>query len=375
MPCYEPNIVLVDNYPKTYGEPAKILKFINSKSADFAGYEKYEKANKEFATSEYNWRYEFQKIPCKWCAGCQETYSKQWAARCMLEANQYEQNYFLTLTYDEDHIPRDDEVVNKKTGEIFENDNWMQGHLEPDDIKDFLKRLRRHWKYHYDFPKNEIIGYDENGKEIKPPGIRFYLCGEYGGQTQRPHYHAIMFNMPIKPESLEVYKMDKATGNVTYTSKEIEKIWGKGFITIGEVNWDTCAYVARYVMKKMKGWRSDESYYEQGMSPEFVRMSRMPGIGLDFFNKNFQEIYARDEIIIKGRKESISTIKPPEYYDRIFAINHPEQMAAIKERRKMIAKNQVALKNAQTSLTEKERLQIEQRTKVNKWKTLARNKV
>lgn len=358
MPCYEPNIVLVDKLPKKYGEPAKIIKFINSKGADFPGYEHFEKLNQKNAKSEYDYRYEYQKIPCKWCAGCQETYSKQWAARCMLEAAAWKENYFLTLTYNDMNIPRDDELVNKRTGEIFLNDNWEQGHLEPEDVTLFLKRLRKHWK-----------------KEYNHDNIRFYLCGEYGGQTQRPHYHAIMFNLPIKPENLKVYKIDKATGNVTYTCKEIEDIWGKGFITIGEVNWDTCAYVARYVMKKMKGWHSDESYYEKGMSPEYVRMSRKPGIGLDFFTKNFQEIYEHDEIIIKGRKEQITAIKPPEYYDRLFRNNHPETMDAIKERRKIIAKSQNELKNALTSLSEKERLQVEQRTKVNKWKTLQRNKI
>lgn len=356
MPCYEPNIVLIDHSPEMEGQPAKIRKFINSKSKEFPGYEYYDKQNNLLNSLDNNFL-EFCKIPCKWCAGCQEKYSKDWATRCMLEASQYEHNYFITLTYDEEHIPRDDYILNRKTGELIENDNWEQGHLEPDDVVKFMKDLRRYWEYHYNHT-----------------GIRFFLCGEYGGQTKRPHYHAILFNCPIKPEMLKIHSISKS-GDTLWECETIQNIWEKGFISIAEVNWDTCAYVARYVMKKMKGRVEDEFYFQNGMSPEFIRMSRMPGIGLDFFTSNFQKIYANDEIILKGHKEKIQPIKPPEYYDEKFAELHPDIMADIKEHRKRIAKEQNKLKNAQTSLTEKERLKIEERTKISKWNTLKRDKV
>lgn len=374
MPCYEPNVILINHYPETYGQPAKIEKFINSKKHDFLGYEFYEKKNEEFKNSEYDWYREYCKIPCKWCAGCQEKYSKDWATRCMLEASQYEHNYFITLTYDDYNIPRDDYILNRKTGELVPNDNWDQGHLEPDHVVKFMKDLRQYWKYHFHHPKDEIIGYDEEGNEIKPPGIRFFLCGEYGGQTKRPHYHAILFNLPIKKEMLKLHSITKS-GDMLWECDTIAKIWGKGFISIAEVNWDTCAYVARYVMKKMKGKVEDEFYFENGMSPEFIRMSRMPGIGLDFFTSNFQKIYANDEIILKGHKEKIQPVKPPSYFDEKFREMHPDEMMEIKEHRKIIAKEQNKLKNMQTSMTEKERLKVEERTKVSKWNTLKRDKI
>lgn len=355
MPCYHPNIRLCDHYPEQFGEKSKTLAIINSYGDKFISYEYYEKRNRQFeAVGE---TYEFQKIPCKLCCGCQEKYSKDWATRCMLEAQKWTQNFFITLTYDEEHIPRDDELVNKKTGEIFQNDNWEQGHLETKHSEKFIKDLRRYWEYHF------------NHK-----GIRFYLAGEYGSKTKRPHMHAILFNLPIKPEQLEVYKITQ-NGDMLWKCPEIEKIWGKGFISLAEVNWDTCAYVARYVMKKQKGKKSDEWYYEQGMSPEFVRMSNRPGIGLDFFKENFQKIYEHDEIIINGHKQSIQSVKPCEYYDRKYAEMFPEEMEKIKQNRKIVAKATNELKNRQSSLTEKERLAVEERSKNAKWNTLKRDKI
>lgn len=355
MPCYYPDVVLMDHSPELHGEKAKCLKFIRGCNNEFPGYEFYEKQNKTFQN--IGSLYEFIKIPCGDCVGCQEAYSKEWATRMTLEAEKWPSNYFLTLTYDDYHIPIQDELCNKKTGEIFENDNWMQGTVLKEDCQKFLKDLRRQWEYHY-----------------KHQGIRFYLSSEYGPSTNRPHYHMILFNFPIPVEELEIRKVDR-DGNIHWTHKRLEKIWGKGFIDLCEVNWDTCAYVARYVMKKMKGKKPDEWYYEQGMAPEFNLMSRMPGIGMDFFSKNFQKIYQRDEIILKGHREKIQPVKPPKYYDRKFDLINPEEMKKIKEKRKMIAASQCELKNMQTSLTEKERLQVEEKTKRAKWKTLKRDKI
>lgn len=355
MSCYCPDVVLMDHSPELHGEKAKILKFIRGCNKEFIGYEYYEKQNKVF--KEMGSHFEFTKTPCGECCGCQEAYSKEWATRMTLEAQQWPSNYFLTLTYDDYHLPIQDELLNKKTGEVFENYNWMQGSVMKEDCQKFLKDLRRQWEYHY----NHV-------------GIRFYLASEYGPTTNRPHYHMILFNFPIPLDELKIRKTDR-DGNIHWTHDRIERIWGKGFIDICEVNWDTCAYVARYVMKKMKGKRPDEWYYEQGISPEFNLMSRMPGIGLDFFTKNFQAIYKNDEIILKGHREKIQPVKPPKYYDRKFDLIEPERMKSIKENRKFIAESQCELKNMSTSLTEKERLKNEEKTKRAKWNTLKRDKV
>lgn len=352
MPCYHPNVIFLDTYQKQFGLPAKVKKFINSKKLDFPGYEFYERMNEAFKKAGEH--YSFEKVPCKWCSGCQEKYSKEWATRCMLEASQYKHNYFVTLTYNEENIPRDDELINKKTGEIFQNDNWEQGHLNPDDLKKFMKDIREYWR-----------------TKFNHTGIRFYASGEYGGITKRPHYHIIIFNLPIPLENLELYKIKN--GNILWNCDILSKKWNKGFVGLAEVNWDTCAYTARYVMKKLKGKQADERYYEQGMLPEFVRMSRKPGIGLQFFDEHFQEIYKNDEIIVAGHAEKIQPVKPPEYYDRRFADIEPERMEEIKAARKRIAEETTKAKNGTTDLTEAERLSVEEQNKLAKWQTLKRN--
>lgn len=354
MPCYHPNLILLNSYPKQFGEQAQVKKFLNSKKASFPGYEFFEKLNEEYKRDElpYSW----EKVPCKECAGCQEAYSKEWATRCMLEAARYEHNYFITLTYDEYHIPKNDELLNKKTGEVFENDNWEQGHLCPDHITKFNKDVREYWRTHYEHT-----------------GIKFYASGEYGGLTRRPHYHMIMFNLPIKLEDLKIYKVKN--GHILWNCDILTKIWDKGFVGLAEVNWDTCAYTARYVMKKLKGKIEDEKYYENGMVPEFVRMSRRPGIGIDYFKEHMQEMYKNDEIILAGHAEKIQPVKPPKYYDRMFKDLEPKKMDEIKAIRKRIAEESTKMKNLNTDLTESERLCVEEKQKLCKWQTLARNSI
>lgn len=353
MACYEPNIIHVRKIP---GQKAKILRFINSKGPNFPGYEIFDKENEFY--KEVGADKEYIRIPCGDCIGCQEKYSKEWAVRCMLEAQRYPENYFITLTYDEFHLPMEGELVNPKTGEIFEDDGtWLTGTLIPEHMKKFIKDIRAYWKYHY-----------------KHDGIRFFACGEYGGQSQRPHYHLIMFNLPLKAKDLKVYKANK-DGTILYTHPIIEKIWGKGFITIAQVNWDTCAYTARYVMKKMKGKIPIEESFRSGKIPEFIRMSRMPGIASDYFDENAKAIFENDEIVINGHKEKIQPVKPPRYFDKKYDIIYHDHMEQIKKTRKRIANENEKSKMRTTTHTIKDQLKIDEATKKSKWKSLRRDKV
>ena len=121
-----------------------------------------------------------------------------------------------------------------------------------------MKRLRIHYKRNHNVDN-----------------IRYYLAGEYGSKTERAHYHAIMFNLPIA--DLKKEKVS-GSGNVLYTSKELNKIWGKGYVWIGEVTWNSASYVARYVMKKHYGKEAEQYYRSKGKEPEFVCMSAATGI-------------------------------------------------------------------------------------------------
>lgn len=169
------------------------------------------------------------KIGCGQCIGCRLEYSRQWANRITLEAKKYKPDecWFLTLTYDDEHVPIG-HTVNQKTGEIKQSLT-----LNKEDLTLFIKRLRKQYKYHYNHD-----------------GIRFYAAGEYGETTRRPHYHICIFNMPIHTELIRI--KENELGQRIWTNKEIEKIWGKGFIAIAHQSWETAAYTARYMLKKTK---------------------------------------------------------------------------------------------------------------------------
>lgn len=349
MPCYRPNYVILKRNQKGSWDFQEFLSG-NNKIPDW--YEQMQKTAKQMQIARPDLKY--VKIPCKQCIGCQEKYSKEWAVRCLLESEKYKWNFFVTLTYDDYHLPCESEIVDEKTGEIFEDKgDWYTGHLKKDDLKDFIDDLRDYYRYHYGHT-----------------GIKYFACGEYGSETQRPHYHIILFNLP-KPPDLKVYKIQN--GSVYYTSDLIKKkIWkDKGFITLGEVNWDTCAYTARYVMKKMNR-RPERSYYEEGQIPEFIRMSNKPGIASDCFD---EAMFNNDEIIIRGHRQKIEAAKPPEYFMKKFAILHPHEAARIRDNRQKIAERVLQAKMLQTDKTVREQLQTEERSKMGAWKSLARKKI
>lgn len=352
MSCFRPNVIKFD----TSVDPKKILKFYsgNKKGVDL-DYEWFNEQNQRY--KKLGIQIEYATVGCGSCEACQEAYSKEWAIRCLLESYLHEHNYFLTLTYDEDNLPHVDEIVDKETGEIYTDvdGDWYYngGTLLEKDMQQFIKRLRRHYSYH-----------------MNHEGIRFYYCGEYGETTQRAHYHMIAFNLPIDPEEMKVYRIN-TDGSVYYTCDKITKLWGKGYVVIGEVNWDTCAYTARYVMKKMK-YRPKEDYYAQGKYPEFVRMSRDPGIARKAFNK---AVYQNDEIIIKGHREKIQPVKPSAYFDKLYDNLDHEDMQRIKERRKELAEASQRVEMYGTSLSIKEHLRMKQEKKKDVWKSLRRNKV
>ena len=141
------------------------------------------------------------QIPCGKCDSCIEQRTKSWAIRCVLEASQYENNCFLTLTYNSKCLPK--------------------GGLCKKDVQSFIKRLRN--KY--------------------GSGIRYFGCGEYGEHYDRPHYHAILFN--FWPTDAEPVYRDVVTDCVYYKSKELQSLWKFGFVSIGDVSYNSCAYVAR----------------------------------------------------------------------------------------------------------------------------------
>lgn len=264
------------------------------------------------------------ELPCGQCIGCRLERSRQWALRCIHEASLYDDNCYITLTYDNDHIPQDHSV----------------------DIRHyqlFMKRLRK--KYY-------------------PKTIRFFHCGEYGEKNGRPHYHAILFNHRF--DDLELVKEKP---NKLYTSETLAKLWGKGFVTIGEVTFESAAYVARYITKKINGDKADEHYTyineETGefnrITPEYISMSRRPGIGSEFFTKYRGDMYPSDYITVRGKK-----LKPTKFYDsKLENVDSEMHRNVISSR-----KSQARARKADNTL---ERLRAKEIVKKSQFKQLKRS--
>lgn len=256
---------------------------------------------------------EYTEIPCGHCVECYLKRSRVWANRCMLEMKYHDSNkcWFLTLTYDDNHLP---------CGEAP-----FAGSLRKSDLQNFWKRLRDH---------QERINPDNK--------IKYFACGEYGPSTLRPHYHAIVFDLEINDL---VFHSKSKTGFPLYNSEKLNKIWKNGYVVISQVTWETCAYVARYTLKKT--FYDKEDFYAYGLEPEFVVMSQ--GIAKEYFNDNKEKIYDTDEIIVKTSKGG-QKMKPPRYFDYLLEKENPDQIADIKENRKEVSLAAKYLKMKQTDL-------------------------
>lgn len=193
--------------------------------------------------------------------------------RCVHEASLYgHQNSFLTLTYSDDHVPASFSVNTR-------------------DLQLFHKRLRK----------------------SLPQKIRHFACGEYGDDNLRPHYHSLIFNHDFPDKTLWAIR----EGNRFYKSKALEQLWPFGLSEIGDLTFESAAYVSRYVMKKITGDKADEHYYRRSpvdgelyrVEPEFLVMSRRPGIGRGWLDKYKSDVFPSDFIVVDGRK-----LKPPRFY-------------------------------------------------------------
>lgn len=285
---------------------------------------------------------EFTEIPCGNCISCRLEYSRQWANRCMLEYSDHdpESVWFITLTYNSESI------INNPIGS---NDIYS---LQKSDLQKFFKNLRRQVEYHH-------LRHEEN--------IRYYACGEYGDKNKRPHYHIIIYGLFI--DDLTFFQKTKK-GYPLFRSEFLEKCWNKGIVAVGKVNWDTCAYTARYVMKKQKG-AGIEYYYNNGIEPEFCIMSRRPGIARQYYEFNKEKIYKFDEIILEGGNK----IHPPRYFDSRYELDYPDMYQIIKNNRKEKTAQAKKLKMCHTDKSYIEVLKAEEQILLNRIRCLRRDKI
>jgi len=234
-------------------------------------------------------------IPCGNCLGCKLEKARQWAVRCNHEAQLHNENCFITLTYNNEHLPEN-------------------GTLVKSDLQKFMKRLRK-----------------KGGQNIK-----FYASGEYGEKLSRPHYHVCIFGYSFPDKKLlrskRQYKNFGHTikGYNLYTSATLQQLWPFGFSTVGELNEQTAGYTARYILKKIFGKKQNDHY--KNKTPEFSLMSRggRKGKGLSYgwIETYYTDVYPKDCFTINGKKH-----KPPRYYDKFMEEKDVKLMNTIKNKR------------------------------------------
>ena len=228
-------------------------------------------------------------IPCGKCDGCVIDKTREWATRAVLESQMHIENSFLTLTYNKESLP-------------------MDGSIHKSEVSGFIKALRQ---------QNSRLA---EKVSLKADEIRFFGCGEYGDKMGRPHYHVLVFG--YRPDDLEFFKIG-VNDEPIYTSDKLERLWGKGFCTVGEVTGASAAYVARYLFKKRDGIKDPKRYVLSTdcevlempeLTKEFALMSRgqkseydengvriPPGIGGRWVHKFLNDI-RKDYLMMDGHK-------------------------------------------------------------------------
>lgn len=278
-------------------------------------------------------------IPCNKCIGCRLDRSRDTAVRAYHESTLYNRNCFLTLSYHDDHLPEDFSV-------------------DPQVHRLFFKRLRKH---------------------AGARKLRYLGCGEYGDKNDRPHYHYLVFNFDFTDK---VFIKKTEQGHRIYKSEILEKLWPYGHAWIGDVTFDSAAYVGRYVMKKQSA--DNVEYYTRihplsntavVVKPEFQCQSTKPGLGRDWFDKFKDDAFPSDFVTVGGRKMPV-----PKYYLKL--LQQKEETQPIPENLKYFQAQKFHLSSrvkrkriasADRENTTPARLRVREIIKADKAKTLTRN--
>lgn len=250
-------------------------------------------------------------VPCGRCVGCRLDRAQAWSDRMLLEFNISRDDYpaktalFLTLTYED-----------SKRSMVFCSDNVYRGNLVVRDYQLFLKRLRKSLSHK----------------------IRYFVAGEYGSTTFRPHYHMIIFGLSLSdfPDSL-IYSQDSDGSNVLYFSPLLDKLWSKGSVKFSPASYGTFCYVAQYVIKKQYLSDNDGFDFYLGRKPPFIAMSRRPGIGSDYFSSDCIDDSQLVPSVSVNDGDDVHIVKIPRSYLNKLSLTNPELYDIIMSNRRALA--------------------------------------
>ena len=330
MACYHPLVGLA------YGPDldGKFSVFIKPQGYDYEMLERIQ-PNKVF------------DLPCGHCIGCRQDQSKEWSNRLIMESLYHDFTHFVTLTYCDEYAPIGKSFSDPETGELKQMLT-----LRKRDIQLFMKRLR---------------------KKYSDSRIRFYFAGEYGDQTNRPHYHGIIFGLP--ENKMQFIPCGKSqTGNPYFRCPDIESVWTAtdrplgcnaqaakqgmsadllGFVSVEPANFYTMKYVCAYVTKKL-GAHPNEVYIRTGREAPFSLSSRKPGIGLQYLEEH-PDVMKDDKIIIAGPTGKVE-FAPPRYFKKKFKDSSPDEYQEIADRHLKAAADRLSAELSRTDLSKEDYL-------------------
>jgi len=233
------------------------------------------------------------ELPCGQCILCRLEHARQWAVRITHEAQLHETSSFITLTYDDKHLPEDHSLNYKK------------------DMQPFWKRLRK------------AVG-----------KLSYYAVGEYGDNTQRPHYHACVFGHAFTEGRLVI----RETPTRLWTNQLLAETWGKGHVSVGALTFQTAQYTAAYCTKKLNNARRYVRI--DPVTGELIEieqprayMSLNPAIGLRWIEQYSKNTYDLDHVVVNGTPQ-----KPPRFYDTWLGKKEEQKLEKIKTKRRLNVK-------------------------------------
>jgi len=253
-----------------------------------------------WSSKQFSREYATFQLPCGKCIECRLEQSREKATRCVHEAKMYDKNSFLTLTYDDDHLP--------ENGKLIYNDfQLFIGRLRKQAFRNHLKKINLTIETYNEMnQKDRKRIYDQ----IITP---FIVTGEYGEKLKRPHWHAIMFNW--EPEDGK-HKYTSELSHKVYESETLTKLWGKGIAEYGSVTFDSAAYVCRYSAKKLVHGNDQDHDFQP-----IHKMSSKHAIGKKFLEKYYPDIFNHGYVVLQnGQKIAI-----PRYYEKWLKKHHPDE--------------------------------------------------
>lgn len=255
------------------------------------------------------------EIPCGRCAGCRLGRAQAWSIRCQHEASLHDENCFVTLTYDDGHLPSVGGAggVSPAVASSVSSSTLFYPHVQA-----FNRSLR---------------------KRVAPKRFSFLCAGEYGERTSRPHYHMLLFGHRF--DRLWDLSRRGEVGQLG-ESDEVKELWPFGNHFVGELTPQSASYVSQYCLKKVYGQGGD-SFYDvvEPFSgevlgrrvPEFLRMSLRPAIGRRWFEKFGSDVLPRDVALSENVRYHV-----PRYYEKLFATESPLEMDEVEFHRHILSK-------------------------------------